>query len=84
MEQNLAPNSIFDQDESNAEPLMVVFGRFKDNTIITPEEDVIQCVTYRSTREIIDNKYGFYHLKIFGGITDWTIFQYVLIDDSIQ
>jgi len=64
-----------------AEPLMVVFGLFRDNHIELENGEVVECITYQSTRKEINNKYGFFHLKIYGKIKDWTIFQYVLVPE---
>jgi len=62
------------------EPLKVVKGVFNNNEIVTDDGEIIPCVTYGIVYEKIKGKSGFFHLKKFGRIKDWTIFQYVLID----
>jgi hypothetical protein len=61
------------------EPIITVYGIFKDNTITTQEGEVIECVTYSRISEQIDGKIGFYNLIQYVGHPIWTIFQYILL-----
>lgn len=67
------PNSIIE-----VEPTIAVFGIFKDNKIITPDGEVIECVTYGRVREQIDEREGFYHLIKYVDRPIWCIYQFIL------
>ncbi len=63
------------------EPIRLVYGLFKDNQITTEEGEVIECITYTRIKREIEGKKGFYHLKQSGRIKNWTVFEYILLDD---
>jgi hypothetical protein len=75
---NFTPISIMTEEK-----LRLVYGLFKDNQIRTEEGEVIECITYTRVKREIEDKKGFFHLKISGKITDWTIFEYLLLDDPM-
>lgn len=56
----------------------VVQGIFVDNTIVQPDNSVVECITYLRTRQQIEMRSGFFHLIKQEPIKDWVIFQYCL------
>lgn len=64
-------------NESHSEIVRTVFGKFKDNELIDYETgEIISCITYLPIQKQIQDKEGFFNLKI-NQWGDWVIFQYV-------
>lgn len=79
MDNRIQPNSMIHDVVPESNSKKVVFGIFKDNEIISPDGEITPCVTYKSVREKIELREGFYHLTKYDGIKVWTIFQYILL-----
>lgn len=56
--------------------IKTVVGIFKDNEITFDSGEIIKCITYKSLRQKIENKYGAFNLKK-NTHGDWVIFQFM-------
>ncbi len=61
--------------------VITIFGKFQDNLLTDYETgEIIFCVTYRSVRDIINGKEGFFNLRP-DDYDNKILFQYVLLDE---
>lgn len=60
---------------------MTIFGKFEDNELIDINTgEILFCITYKSVREKINGKTGFFNIK-YDTYDNPIIYQYVLLDE---
>lgn len=58
--------------------IRTIYGKFEDNYLTDYETgEIISCLTYGSVRKEINNKEGFFNLKL-NAWGDWIVFQYII------
>lgn len=64
--------------------IKTIVGTYTNSEIITPDGEIIKCITYNSVHNQIENKFGAFNLRWSDDIDKWIIFQYVLMGGFIE
>lgn len=54
-------------------------GTYSGNVIYSNEDEKLCCYTYRSVRETIEGKFGYFNMYWGNNAGGWVIFQYMLL-----